>query len=109
MRAHELFGYDGVFDIRTGCDDGPVVGDGGIGDYRCTLPARDFRSEPVRRATEDAFGIEYGAPELSAASDSGAGCYTNCVAAGAIRDSATGRVAESRVEPGVCARVRAAW
>ena len=37
--------YDGVFDLRAGCGDGSVVGDGGFGHHRCALPAGDAGSE----------------------------------------------------------------
>src|SRR5580692_4924401 len=81
---------------------------GGDGDDRRALSTTDYWNHAIRRAIEDAAGAEYRAVEFSAAGDGGSEFDTDCVAAGALRDSAARRVAISGIESGICTGVRAA-
>src|ERR1700722_2828052 len=106
--SYELFGDDGLSDVWVGSSDGSFVGDGGVGDDRRALSTTDYWNHAIRRAIEDAAGAEYRAVEFSAAGDGGSEFDTDCVAAGALRDSAARRVAISGIEFGICTGVRAA-
>src|ERR1700676_1042681 len=106
--SYELFGHYGIFDLRAGCGDGPIVGDGGVGDHRRTLPASDAGSEPIRRAIENAAGNEHGAGQLFATGDGGAGHDADCDSAREIWNSTARRMAIYGNEPGVCTGVRIA-
>jgi hypothetical protein len=73
------------------------------------LPANDAGGKSIRRALEDAAGIEHGALELFTASDDCAADYANCDAAGEVWNSQARGVAFSGDEHGVCAGFFTAW